>query len=42
MPPVTTNLDQEDIDMIDHLAASEDMSRAAYLRKAVLAYLEEQ
>ena len=40
MPPVTTNLDQEDIDMIDNLAADENLSRAAFIRQAVLEYLE--
>lgn len=39
MPPVTTNLDQDDINIIDHLAGDEDMSRSAFLRRAILVYL---
>lgn len=39
MPPVTTNLDQEDIDLVDYLAEDEGESRAAFLRRAILDYL---
>ncbi len=36
MPPVTTNLSQEDADYIDHLAADVGLSRSAWIREAIL------